>query len=366
MQAPTVENARFLRRPLPKPDESIRGYFLRVMAENGLPLPNERWCTHSAATTSIDQWSQLTGQPVKTLTERLSLVLGPASSGSFVNLAGQLLPSQWITADQKRVCPRCFSEHGYMSLLWEFECILACATHGCFLVGECPRCKEQLRWSSGDFSMCSCGYEIRMLRAKPAAQPLLMLAHLVSVSILNSCRLGSHISHAHPIPASSSWPLNALARIAGILALQRIAFTRRLKKDQRRRTPPVLLEWVPEDEVVDLDEMDDWNQYEDEVVLTRLSWMVQGLKLSLEQREIYRFRLMEDMRGVSLDVELSPFFGLDLQQPELSMHFGNSQGAGDLGCERPVHDDMVPSAPMLWSGIYMTWELSMRSREKSQ
>lgn len=234
-----------------------------------------------------------------------------------------------------------------MSVLWEFHCILACATHGCFLVDLCSRCKVLLAWNRGDLHVCACGYEIGKLHAVPAPAPLVTLARLLSASIRASCHPGSLLVSTHPVSRSPSSPLNTVARIAAMMELQSRGFTRPRRKDGIRKSPPVLVEWMPGE---DIDENDD------ESFQTDLARKVEALKRELEFSARMRFLTSNEVQPFTLDDRLSPFFGLDLKQLEFLMRFEHSQH-GDSG-------DVVPSAIALWSGIRMTWEQTLRSREQ--
>lgn len=141
-------------RPRPAAGEAIPAYVTRVAAANGFRSVRQ-------LLTSL----QMQTRPAfEELCRRLCL-----TDQEQGHLFGAL-PSQWgldtvplalqisdFNHCLRRWCPACLKENQVMQGPWSMKLVCACARHGVWLHGSCPRCARAPRWSDMDSFHCACG-----------------------------------------------------------------------------------------------------------------------------------------------------------------------------------------------------------------
>jgi hypothetical protein len=165
-------------RPLPKKDESIIGYLLRITEANGYESMNwllEEFKLHRtnvrqnyvygttdlhimAKTIEVDE-SLLNQMTFKPLEASSSLV------GNY-KVFGKTIRSFIIRPNAPKICPACLGEDGYCRRVWEIAVLTVCPKHCCRLLQECPGCGKAIKWNRKRVCQCDCGYDWRELKAE--------------------------------------------------------------------------------------------------------------------------------------------------------------------------------------------------------
>jgi hypothetical protein len=196
------EPLRLLRTPVPKPDESLMGYILRLTEENGYDTPN--WIFNLARLNIKvfdGGWSALIDNDfVSTSLEQL---LGLEHSefneikSRFSELNYQVLTTirsasvSLIKFHAPKVCPACLEQASYYRGVWDLFPFTACPTHSAVLIDRCPRCGKRISWVRQKVSVCRCGFDWR--GSKPIKVTPLALE--VPRQLLKFCGLSSGGSH---------------------------------------------------------------------------------------------------------------------------------------------------------------------------
>lgn len=139
-------------RPIPHSGESLQGYMLRVVRDNG-------W-------TSIAQVLSATKRQrtIKLHTDNSALINTVYSwtGHSAVLSDGQFLPSparvyrprsdipyRYLEVDSPRVCAGCLAEGRHLQVQWNFLPYTHCLRHSQKLLGACPGCRTPFKWDVG-------------------------------------------------------------------------------------------------------------------------------------------------------------------------------------------------------------------------
>lgn len=144
--------------------------------------------------------------------------------------------------------------------------------------------------------------------------------------------------------------MNAVARIAALMALQSRGFMRPLKKNLGRKTPPVLVEWMPvhTEETQRTEDEDDEYEDDEETLRSPLRRDIESLKSCLDDcARRRRYDPSYYVRTLTLREELLPFFGLDLVQPELELRFSRRRRSRSADPDLLDVGGAVPSASFI-------------------
>ncbi len=350
-----VGGGRLVRRPPLLSDESLRGYVQRVFDANGVPPIKPMMHSHTKISEAIDWVVEVTGQSRVTLLGRLSLTQHQKGKEITANFAGQLIPSRWISGDQKRVCPKCFRERPYMRIHWEFKVIKRCAVHACRLVDRCSNCSQKLRWSSGELQYCKCGFAIKNLAIERANREMVegLYFNALRVTLRGECR--------RPFPTrysrSVSDPIYTVARITELLGtkyLKKKAFDGsnspllRLISDEQGHPPNISYEWAFKGE-------------------DRLARSPTGLEASCALiRHCGHYWLWGiplrpyHFPGDFADAFSSEVLGLAIRAEPLVYESESVSGTGDLQFQRRRSKAFLQSPWQLWSSMVRMWNETIR------
>lgn len=150
---------------MPEPDESARGYIVRVANENG--VSSNQMC----------QWLELPGSS-KPLTGATPLAceLLDVDQATFRAMGfdeertswvhGHLLPQSFLLDHRLRLCPACLEERAYHRRIWDLRHVEHCPRHRLPLLSSCPNpsCGSALRWSRWSLTSCFCGEPLTAAR----------------------------------------------------------------------------------------------------------------------------------------------------------------------------------------------------------
>lgn len=192
---------RLLRTPVPRADESLMGYVVRLTEENGYDTPS--WIFDLAGL-KIEAggggWSafyhpDFDPAPLGRVIglerpEFDALRYGIGSSGRSVVFADQPTSVDFIRFSTPKLCPSCLREASYYRGSWDLLPFTACAAHGLILIDACSSCGRTISWSRKKVSVCRCGFDWRTsqpVEASPAGLE-------VSRQILRLCGLPGGIA----------------------------------------------------------------------------------------------------------------------------------------------------------------------------
>jgi hypothetical protein len=156
---------KWVKRPVPQPDESLAGFL-------------SRWARHNHLQ-SRPRLLQVAGVPksirIKTADlEKLAAVLG-LDQTVLLKIAPSTLPAypalrRGLTRPlDEGVCPHCLEAASYSRQIWSHRLATACAEHGVRLVDRCGRCYKSLAHDRPLAHLCRCGQDLRLLPTEVAS-----------------------------------------------------------------------------------------------------------------------------------------------------------------------------------------------------
>ena len=176
----TVNNIirKFLRHPLPHPDESISGYLIRLAESNGyrrcdawslFGLDGERLNGKSETLAYIygcGDYSVLSRRTGFGGEQLKSLAYKPVQPGSqwlagTYELFGHELSNRILRYKISSLCPQCLTEKSYQRKIWDLLPLTACPLHKCLLLDCCPDCGKPIAYRRDLVCFCPCGYDFR-------------------------------------------------------------------------------------------------------------------------------------------------------------------------------------------------------------
>lgn len=220
IEAAKTITSLLVRRPPPKPGESFRGYALRVDYENTVGLFRPSLRNVKKACTSLRELESGTGRKLKLFCGGVFLREEKDANVTCTDVVIPELPPQWVSANEKRICPHCLEEHGFMRGIWEIQVIDSCLEHGCRLICRCNRCKGELDWTGGSLMTCRCGASLSAIETIPVGPMRGSLDRLLA-DRLNEIRIDEFASTTqHPSLPLSEQSFAASAVIAFHIAPQ--------------------------------------------------------------------------------------------------------------------------------------------------
>lgn len=130
---------RLMVRPRPCADESLAGYFKRLVEVNGGVPGGERALfagEHDGGPhlAGIRRWMKEHGHP--------RVALFGMTWQSIEMLEGHAFHGAYVLAEQSKFCPECLREAPYWRAAWEHLFIQHCPRHRVWLVGTCHKCSR--------------------------------------------------------------------------------------------------------------------------------------------------------------------------------------------------------------------------------
>jgi len=167
-----INALRLLKTPLPRPDESLMGYILRLTEENGYDSPT--WIFNQAElniSVADGGWKTLYHDRLKLChlkrltgldhTEFEALRYKFIESTDLLAVSGSSLSSHHLRFASPKICPACIRQDKYYQRLWDLLSLTACPTHGTVLMDVCPGCGKAISWHRNRLSVCKCGLDWR-------------------------------------------------------------------------------------------------------------------------------------------------------------------------------------------------------------
>src|SRR2546423_690370 len=151
------KSPQLLKTPVPRPDESLMGYILRLTEENGYNTPS--WIFELAglrvsvahggkaalyrADFDSDTLRSLTGL---SLSEIEKLRYRIIDFGNTIQIFNKPVSANFIRFCFPKICPACLKEDNYYRSVWDLLPYTACPTHRVILIDKCPNCDQRISW----------------------------------------------------------------------------------------------------------------------------------------------------------------------------------------------------------------------------
>lgn len=221
---PSRQPAKLLVRPSPYKGEGLRGFLLRVAERNGCGhrvgfyghLTGGSASPYLATDSVIDDVAEALQLP-RTEIEAISCRRIDEKVISQRLFFGNQVSVNHLRCHQPAVCPRCLAERQAVSGLWDVRAVCACPQHGNWLIDQCPRCGESLKWNRGGVTRCRCGFDLGMAEATPAPSDVLVLTALLHEVTLNDLPTHEEQLHGYPV-AIRRTPLNEILGLFRFIA----------------------------------------------------------------------------------------------------------------------------------------------------
>ena len=203
------ENKRFLRRPLPYPDESLAGYIIRLSESNYYPSPNfifqlsglnKRGIYANVFHPGIDDLSQLS--KISGIEESLlwlmtfpTVVPNPIKYGSSLKVFESIVPHYTLTKRKAKLCQICLQSKAYCRKIWDLSVVSVCPFHSCLLIDKCPKCFQNITWLRPSITRCNCGIDWRDYQPDEILDPQNLV---LSLHIYKLCKIRNIESENFP------------------------------------------------------------------------------------------------------------------------------------------------------------------------
>ncbi len=203
---------KLLFRPKPYPDESLRGYILRLTEQND--YSTTAWIYDNVGILTTDITSKLlfikdyNGLNIDRLafyTENEKEVL---LSLSFFNEIGKfqdIYPKEvnnalvrGINTNRTKVCPECLKSSPYLRKSWDITFMTCCPVHKILLIERCPNCNSYLKHFNRGSSVnqCKCGFDLTKVLTTHVKDADTLLSSLIAKKVNN--KLGNVKSEINP------------------------------------------------------------------------------------------------------------------------------------------------------------------------
>lgn len=237
-----------LCRPSPIPNESSRGYVLRLSEQNGLESP--RWLLSHLEAGGMPLKGYLALNIMLNQDEiALAGMRGPIANLAQLNAPDrEHLPIRYWNTRRPRFCPCCLAESAHWRATWDLVFTVACHNHGHRLHDQCPRCHEPLSWDRTTIAFCQCGFDLRQAASAAAAPGEVQMAREIELRLRPSSSQNDAIEVIRALELEALlklvWFLGAYSRNAHhkpqkIVGLETIEIARAMVKQAME----ILSEW---------------------------------------------------------------------------------------------------------------------------
>lgn len=216
--------AKLLVRPSPYKGEGLQGFLLRVAERNGC---GPRVGFYGHLTGGHTSQSMASDSNIDDVAEALQLPRAEIEAISCRRIDEKVISQRLFFGNQvsvnhlrshhPAVCPRCLAERQAVSGLWDLRAVCTCPQHGNWLIDQCPRCGELLKWNRGGVRRCHCGFDLGMAEPIPAPLDVLVLTTLLQEVTLHDLPTHEERLHGYP-PAIRLTPLNELLGLFRFIA----------------------------------------------------------------------------------------------------------------------------------------------------
>ncbi len=195
-----------LRRPVPYPDESLRGYLIRLAQVNhtsprklyklsslfaGVDPKSLLMTTGKADLSKLSILTNLDEQRLLDLTFFNQL-------GKYAHQEVEVLRhiSSFGTCSMAfcQVCPLCLLEQPYHRKLWEIRSVTTCPIHHCRLISQCPECQRFISPIRRFVTCCKCMFDYRKCKITKVPEFETKLTIILSEKLFNKQGLRTLLS----------------------------------------------------------------------------------------------------------------------------------------------------------------------------
>ncbi|WP_068773765.1 TniQ family protein [Paenibacillus sp. FJAT-26967] len=187
-----------LVRPEPFPDESFKGYIIRLSEANGYPFPNRIYkmaglykynkgmnvCMVDEKV-DVSRLSQLTTWSEEQL---LSLSFYNEIAKLEQDKNSRLVHKLWrfgTCVYKQQLCPLCLIETAYHRKLWDLNIVTTCPVHLCFLIDQCPQCQKKISPHRSHLLYCNCSYDFREAQVENVSKEQTYVTQLLNRKVFD-------------------------------------------------------------------------------------------------------------------------------------------------------------------------------------
>jgi|GEM_PF-5174543 len=153
-----------VRRPAPKPTESLAGYLLRLSQVNGyesyryvLKRGGIEGRVTNPRTIDLEVLGRLTNRRASELKRISYFDRQGGGSGGLWQVLGHPIREQELDFAHTKICPLCIAEKGIIEAYFDLKIVCGCPVHRVELLDQCPTCHEPLSWFRPGLLECGCG-----------------------------------------------------------------------------------------------------------------------------------------------------------------------------------------------------------------
>ncbi len=173
-----------VRTPAPLSNESLFGFVLRVSEANGYDSPRHPLRLADifrgqvfAAGFPVDRFAKVLGVNG----DDLSVIAHRQDQGTtrqykiLGHSLGRSLRNAPLRLHHPAFCSQCVEEAGHIDAFWDLEAAIACPTHRCFVIRQCPACAAPVNWRRPGLLKCACGAQLTNKLLSPPEEAVIEL-----------------------------------------------------------------------------------------------------------------------------------------------------------------------------------------------
>lgn len=108
-------------------------------------------------------------------------------------LAGEVISKDYFLRPGKpSLCPDCLREERYLRGQWEITMYIACPSHDCMLLTDCPSCKKAISPHRANLDACNCGFQFCEVDCPQATPEAAWVAALINRFLSGDSKTTSH------------------------------------------------------------------------------------------------------------------------------------------------------------------------------
>ncbi|MFD2613200.1 TniQ family protein [Paenibacillus gansuensis] len=172
-----MNTSQFLIRPDYNFDESLYGYFQRIMKLN---MYHHQWFSKMLGKENLYKFRKFNFFNIdETILKKISFMLDKPfeelkilnydlEKGRAINLHCESILKMHISTEKMRICPDCLREYGYFRKVWDLYAYTVCHLHKKLLIDTCPTCNKRIILSSSfSYSCNNCGHDLASSTSRP-------------------------------------------------------------------------------------------------------------------------------------------------------------------------------------------------------
>lgn len=206
-----IMEVEILYFPLPKIDENLMGYLIRIAQRNH---SNIGWIYDSlkfnySSTLSRPNANNISPEKLNSLSLLTGMSIEVFRNMSYFNdkntfvLYGHEVSKKYVNTRKVKLCSLCLKEDLYIRKIWDLTLVTSCPIHKCLLIDTCSKCSQIIPWYRSEIEICSCGNNLSNELAREVNTNEVMLenhihscCHLITDnSMLNEHSLPYPIKH---------------------------------------------------------------------------------------------------------------------------------------------------------------------------